>query len=185
LRPNQQFAFDHILDNSGDSNYHAAQFTLRTPVSAAALAEHGLTRLVNRSTINRSIQSALPQAAVSRRPTRARPTGQFVTSAKNAAVRFDRTHVFTGASVWEVPVGKGRRFLTNASGVVNQILGGWTINTIYTQMSGEPFAVRSGAFTSNGSHEGRAGVQAPVKAQLQELPNSPLADQCFSNRSMR
>ncbi|PWT94104.1 MAG: TonB-dependent receptor, partial [Blastocatellia bacterium] len=58
---------------------------------------------------------------------------------------------------------------------VNQILGGWTINTIYTQMSGEPFAVRSGAFTSNGSHEGRAGVQAPVKADLQYLANSPLA----------
>jgi len=88
---------------------------------------------------------------------------------------FDRTHVFTGASVWEVPVGKGRRFMNNAPGIVNQILGGWTINTIYTRMSGEPFAVRSGAFTSNGSHEGRAGVQGDVKAQLQELPNSPLA----------
>ena len=42
-------------------------------------------------------------------------------------------------------------------------------------MTGEPFAVRSGAFTSNGSHEGRAGVQQPVNAELQELPNSPLA----------
>ena len=81
---------------------------------------------------------------------------------------FDRTHVFTAASVWEVPVGKGRRFFNNAPGFVNTILGGWTINTIYTRMSGEPFAVRSGAFTSNGSHEGRAGVQAPVTAQLQE-----------------
>jgi hypothetical protein len=88
---------------------------------------------------------------------------------------FDRTHVFTGASVWEVPIGKGRRFLSNAPGIVNQVFGGWTINTIYTYMTGEPFAVRSGAFTSNGSHEGRAGVQAPVTAQLQELPNSPLA----------
>jgi hypothetical protein len=88
---------------------------------------------------------------------------------------FDRTHVFTGASTWEIPVGKGRRFLSNSSGIVNQVLGGWTINTIYTQMSGEPFAVRSGAFTSNGSHEGRAGIQAPVQVQLQELPGSPLA----------
>ena len=77
--------------------------------------------------------------------------------------------------VWEVPVGKGRTISCNAPGFVNQILGGWSINTIYTHMSGEPFAVRSGSFTSNGSHEGRAGIQAPVRAQLQELPGSPLA----------
>jgi hypothetical protein len=87
---------------------------------------------------------------------------------------FDRTHVLTGASVWELPVGRGKKFL-NSGGVVNQVLGGWTINTIFTYMTGEPFAVRSGAFTSNGSHESRAGVQAPVSAQLQELPGSPLA----------
>src|ERR1044071_6725441 len=94
---------------------------------------------------------------------------------------FDRTHVFTGASVWGVPVGHGRKYLTNSSGIVNQLLGGWTINTIYTHMSGEPFAVRSGAFTSNGSHEGRAGVQAPVKAELQFLPGSPLAGPVLFN----
>ena len=41
-------------------------------------------------------------------------------------------------------------------------------------MTGEPFAVRSGAFTSNGSHESRAGVQMPVQAQLQQLAGSPL-----------
>ncbi len=73
------------------------------------------------------------------------------------------------ASVWEVPVGKGKRFLNSSHGVVNHLLGGWTINSIYTFMTGEPFAVRSGAFTSNGSHESRAGVQTYVPAQLQYL----------------
>jgi hypothetical protein len=55
------------------------------------------------------------------------------------------------------------------------VLGGWTINTIYTIMSGEPFAVRSGSFTANGSHESRAGVQIPIKPQLQELPGQTFA----------
>ncbi len=87
---------------------------------------------------------------------------------------FDRTHVLQAATVWEVPLGNGRRFLKSSRGVVNQVLGGWTINSIYTFQSGEPFAVRSGAFTSNGSHESRAGVQQAVKAQLQEIPGSPL-----------
>ena len=52
---------------------------------------------------------------------------------------------------------------------MNQLLGGWSINTIYTHMSGEPFAVRSGAFTSNGSHESRAVCRVRSAAQLQEL----------------
>src|SRR5712691_11677130 len=34
LRPNQQFAVITYLDNSGDSNYHAAQFTLRRRFSS-------------------------------------------------------------------------------------------------------------------------------------------------------
>src|SRR5882724_8013422 len=80
---------------------------------------------------------------------------------------FDRTQVVQAASVWEVPLGKGRRFLKSSHGVVNQLLGGWTVNTIYTFMTGEPFAIRSGSFTSNSSHESRAGVQLPVSAQLQ------------------
>src|ERR1051325_1919679 len=172
LRPNQQFGVITYLDNSGDSNYHAAQFTLRRRFSSGL----GLSMAY---TFGKSIdnQSVDPVGAASggglsttnsRTPSDIRDFRQ-----ERARSDFDRTHVFTGASVWEVPIGRGKRFLGSTHGVVNQILGGWTINTIFTIMTGEPFAVRSGAFTSNGSHEGRAGVQAPVTAQLQELPNSP------------
>ena len=62
---------------------------------------------------------------------------------------------------------------------MNQVLGGWTVNSIFTFLTGEPFAVRSGAFTSNGSHESRAGVQIPVKAQLQEIAGSTLPGPVF------
>src|SRR5207245_2065404 len=87
---------------------------------------------------------------------------------------FDRTQIFQAASVWEVPIGRGRRFLRSSHSVVNQITGGWTLNSIYTFMTGEPFAVRSGSFTANGNHESRAGVQQPVTAKLQEPPGLPL-----------
>ena len=58
--------------------------------------------------------------------------------------------------------------------MINQLLGGWTVNAIYTFQTGEPFAVRSGIFTANGSHESRAGVQKSVKAKLQEPTGLPL-----------
>lgn len=89
---------------------------------------------------------------------------------------FDRTHSLQAASVWELPVGRGRRFLGSSGGVVNQILGGWTVNSIFSFMSGEPFAVRSGSFTANGNHESRASVVDPnIRASLQYLPGQTFA----------
>jgi hypothetical protein len=173
LRPNQQFALITYLDNSGDSNYHAAQFTLRRRFSTGLGLSMAYT--YGKSIDNQSVDPVGATSGGGLSTTNSRtPTDIRNFREERGRSDFDRTHVFTAASVWEVPVGRGRRFLGSSSGIVNQVFGGWTINTIYTQMSGEPFAVRSGAFTSNGSHEGRAGVQQPVKAQLQEIPGSPL-----------
>ncbi len=174
LRPNQQFAAITYLDNSGDSNYHAGQFTLRRRFSSSL----GLSMAY---TFGKSIdnQSVDPVGAASggglsttnsRTPTDIRDFRQ-----ERARSDFDRTQVLQAASVWEVPLGKGRQFLGSSHGIVNQIFGGWTINSIYTFQSGEPFAVRSGSFTANGNHESRAGVQLPVSAQLQYLPGQTFA----------
>lgn len=46
------------------------------------------------------------------------------------------------SGVYELPVGKGRRFLSNSSAVVNGVLGGWQMNGIGTFQSGLPLAVR-------------------------------------------
>ncbi|CAN5665315.1 hypothetical protein BH18ACI5_BH18ACI5_03400 [soil metagenome] len=44
----------------------------------------------------------------------------------------------TTSVVWEVPFGKGRRFGTNMSGVMDGILGGWRIVAINSMTSGLP-----------------------------------------------
>lgn len=173
LRPNQQFAVISYLDNSGDSNYHAAQFTLRRRFSSGLGLSMAYT--FGKSIDNQSVDPVGASSGGGLSTTNSRtPTDIRNFREERARSDFDRTHVFTGASVWEVPVGRGRRFLNSTNSVVNQLLGGWTINTIYTYMTGEPFAVRSGSFTANGSHESRAGVQQPVTAQLQEIPGSAL-----------
>jgi hypothetical protein len=57
-------------------------------------------------------------------------------------------HLFTGNFIWEIPVGKGRKYLDNG-GVANYIVGGWQANMIFNARSGYPFsAVASG---SNGT----------------------------------
>ncbi|MBA3712770.1 MAG: TonB-dependent receptor [Pyrinomonadaceae bacterium] len=50
-----------------------------------------------------------------------------------------RGHVFTLASVWELPFGTGRRFLKDAGGVTQAVLGGWQFSVIYSWQSGLPF----------------------------------------------
>jgi hypothetical protein len=174
LRPNQQFGVITYLDNSGDSNYHAAQFTLRRRFSSGL--GMSLAYTFGKSIDNQSVDPVGASSGGGLSTTNSRtPTDIRDFRQERARSDFDRTHVFTGATVWEVPLGRGRRFFGSSHGVVNQILGGWTINTIFNVMTGEPFAVRSGSFTANGSHESRAGVQAPVKPQLQELPGQTFA----------
>lgn len=174
LRPNQQFASITYLDNSGDSNYHAAQFTLRRRFATGLGLSLAYT--FGKSIDNQSVDPVGAASGGGLSTTNSRtPTDIRNFREERARSDFDRTQVLQGATVWEVPVGRGRRFLRSSPGIVNQILSGWSVNTIFTVMTGEPFAVRSGSFTSNGSHESRAGVQQPVQAQLQYLQGQTFA----------
>ncbi|MCA1594545.1 MAG: TonB-dependent receptor, partial [Acidobacteria bacterium] len=169
LRPNQQFSTITYLDNSGDSTYHAAQFTLRRRF-ASGLGLH-LAYTYGKSIDNQSVDPVGAASGGGLSTTNSRtPTDIRNFREERARSDFDRLHVFTLATAWELPVGKGHRFLGDAPGFVNQVLGGWSLNSIFTSMSGEPFSVRSGFRTSNSAHESRADVIAPIRADPQEVP---------------
>ena len=61
-----------------------------------------------------------------------------------------RKHRWITTLVDEVPVGKGRRFLGNAKGVVDGILGGWQLSTIFLAETG-PFDTPFMQFDSSGN----------------------------------
>jgi hypothetical protein len=177
LRPNQQFAVITYLSNEGDSNYHAAQFTLRRRFSSNLGVSMAYT--FGKSIDNQSVDPVGASSGGGLSNTNSR-TPTDIRNFRNERGRsdFDRTHIIQAASVWEVPFGRGKRFLGSSHGVVNQILGGWTVNGIYTFMTGEPFSVNSGGnsstspggLTANAGHVSRAVVLTPIKAQLQNLP---------------
>ena len=177
LRPNQQFGRITYLDNSGDSNYHAAQFVLRRRFSSGLGVSLAYT--FAKSIDNQSVDPVGSSSGGGLTNTTSRaPVDIRDLRLDRGRSDFDRTHILQGATVWEVPVGKGQRFLGSSSGIVNQVLGGWTINTIFAHMSGEPFSVMAGGDStaapggriSNASHTTRAIVQKPISAQLQYLP---------------
>jgi hypothetical protein len=176
LRPNQQFARITYLDNSGDSNYHAAQFTLRRRFGSGFGVSLAYT--FAKSIDNQSVDpvGATSGGAITNTTSRA-PTDIRNFGLDRGRSDFDRRQILQGATVWEVPVGKGKSFLNSSSGIVNQILGGWTINTLFAYMTGEPFSVMAGGDstaapggrTANAAHTARAIVQRPISAQLQYL----------------
>jgi len=53
---------------------------------------------------------------------------------------FDRTHAVTLLNNWDLPFGKGRKYLTNTSKVVDGVAGGWRLSGITTMYSGVAFS---------------------------------------------
>ncbi len=74
---------------------------------------------------------------------------------------FDRTHVVNITNIFELPFGRGRRWLSNG-GVAAALLGGWQLNSIIRFGSGTPFSV-----TGPGS-----GINAPGNTQRADLVKS-------------
>jgi hypothetical protein len=52
---------------------------------------------------------------------------------------YDRTHNFQAYTVYDLPLGKGRRWLSDGFG--RYVLGGWQVNGILSVMSGTPFYI--------------------------------------------
>jgi hypothetical protein len=170
LRRNQQFGVVTYLDNSGASNYHAAQFTLRRRFASGLGLSMAYT--FGKSIDNQSVDPVGASSGGGLSTTNSRtPLDARDFNEERGRSDFDRTHVFTTAAAWDLPVGRGRHFLSGSNGLVNQFVGGWTINGLFTTMSGEPFSVRSGSRTSNSGHESRAVILDPnLRAQLQDAP---------------
>lgn len=60
---------------------------------------------------------------------------------------FDRTHTFVQSYVYELPFGKGQRWMN--SGMASKIIGGWRANGILTLMTGTPLTITTSATALN------------------------------------
>jgi hypothetical protein len=56
-------------------------------------------------------------------------------------VSYDQTHVFKGYLSYQMPFGRGRKYLAGTSGIVNALLGGWDVTWVFRYSTGYPLAV--------------------------------------------
>jgi len=51
---------------------------------------------------------------------------------------FDFTHRFVLSGIWELPFGKGRKFLSSAHGLTDLLIGGWQLQGWFEGQTGQP-----------------------------------------------
>jgi hypothetical protein len=63
---------------------------------------------------------------------------------------------FVASGVYELPVGRGRHFMSTSNAAVNALVGGWDLSSIFVVQSGYPFTVTSASdFSNTGSYSPR------------------------------
>ena len=79
---------------------------------------------------------------------------------------FDLRHVVHASGTYDLPFGNGKAFL-NHPGVINQIVGGWTLGSIFTYETGFPFNLHGGFGTFNDYADGGLVLSGVTRSQLQ------------------
>ena len=107
----------NVLTNFGGSTYHAGTVELKRRMSNGALFN-----------VNYTFSKSL--------------TGVFTTlrqGPSKTVSQFNITHALKANWIYELPIGRGRRLLGNANGVMDRLVGGWSINGGGRIQSGAPF----------------------------------------------
>ena len=118
LRPYPQFGEIVTEEPVGYSWYHSMQ------VQAEKRFSHGYTLQLGYTF------SKLMEATSFLNPTDA--------LANECIASLDRPHRLTASGIWEVPLGRGRRFGAAWSQPLDYVLGGWQIGAVLTRQSGAP-----------------------------------------------
>ncbi len=122
-RPYQPWADILMLASGGDSTMNELQ------LEATKRYSNGLT-----FQLEYAWTSSLDDT-----PTVGGPQDPYNVSADRGNTDGVRRHVFTAAYSYELPFGKGKAFLSNASGLANAVVGGWEIAGITYLRTGTPF----------------------------------------------
>jgi hypothetical protein len=139
-RPFPRFSNFTTFENFGDSIYHSLQMKAERRFGSGLGYLAGYTwakALGNTSTLNEGT----------------RALSMLDRSTARGRVGFDVRQRATAAVIYELPFGRNQRFLKDASGWANAILGGWQVNTITAFQTGYPINLSVSPCLINGATE--------------------------------
>lgn len=145
-KPQPHYGGAAFVANAGVSNYHSLQTKIQKRMS------HGWDLLAT-YTWSHALDAA-------RTPLGSSGDGNFLQynlipiGENYANSPFDTRHRFTFNALYELPFGRGHAYLNNSS-VWDAIVGGWSVNTMFTAQSGSHFTIwSSGMSTASGFENG-------------------------------
>ena len=160
-KPYPAFGEINVLENRGTAEYNGLQLQLERRF-AAGFSFTGSYSLAKDT-------SDSVAAAETGRLQPFTPAGYLQGRSAN-----DRRHMLWVNAVYELPIGRGRRFLGDAHPLADAILGGWQLSAINSFVSGAPLSINvPGATLGNGW-----GTRANIVADP-DLANGS-ADQWFN-----
>ncbi|HEX8138068.1 MAG TPA: TonB-dependent receptor [Pyrinomonadaceae bacterium] len=158
------FGFDRLnrfFDPSANSIRHAVYIDVRRRV------RRGLTLTAN-YTYGKSIDDASDASP----DTRVLSTGSVAGQVSLGAPRFldrslstyDIKNNFSSTFIWDLPIGRGRRFLSSAPGIVNVLFGNWSMSGVFRMPGGTPFL----PFITDPNKLGSSSLNRVVRPDLVE-----------------
>jgi Carboxypeptidase regulatory-like domain/TonB-dependent Receptor Plug Domain len=139
FRPNPQFSIAGVGCTCSSSTYHALQTQLQKRFAQGLSFAVNYTLSKSNDDVSNDTRGAGTELVV--------PTDPKRLDLDKGRSDFDVRHVVRGNFIWDLPFGRGQRFLGGASGLVNALAGGWRINGIVDASSGFPLTVFSGFHT--------------------------------------
>jgi hypothetical protein len=178
-----QFASNAYISNQGESDYHGLLVSLQKRFSNGFEYDLNYTfskALDNQSTITNTVQGAVICDAAD--PGRCR-----------SAADFDVRHLFNANFIFDLPVGRNRRFGGGMNRWVDSVVGGWTVSGILNMRSGLPFgpSPSGGVFPTSYIYSSPAVVTdytALRSVDIRDLPNNTIqyfADPTAANAALR
>ena len=141
ITTNGQAQYLPLYTNIGWSNYNSGQFTVRKRFSQGY-------SVTGNYTLSHSLDLTSAGESLGNRPGGSGSADQLIDpyhpDQNYGNSTFDRRHQFNGNFTAELPFGQGKVIGRNAGGVVNQIIGGWSLSSIITMSSGSPYQYIAG-----------------------------------------
>jgi Carboxypeptidase regulatory-like domain/TonB dependent receptor len=88
---------------------------------------------------------------------------------------FDIRNVFHFSGGYQLPFGKGRKYMAGATGFMNQVVGGWSVNWSATFQGGQPIALTCPTQTAAGVACGALFTGQPLDLGLHTDSNGKLS----------
>ncbi len=141
LRPFPQYGYintDSYLQNVGQSTYEALEAKLerRFQNGFNVLASYTFSKTLTDADAIQPFYSTLQNQGGTQNP--------YDHKAEKAVSNEDIPNNFVVSYLYELPVGRGRKFLGNVPRAVNAVIGDWRISGVQRYMSGQPISFFGG-----------------------------------------